>query len=149
MPAIFPKKQSISLFGDDISFTVLERCSLWTITAAIFCKLKVHGGWHAVHPSSYRRLCRFIFSTTWHCLRSFHPRYLTAISPNHPRNPSTYSPLPGACAPAIYTCGAPCNTYIYAFSSVSFTGYMNEQRHDSPRLRCTYEHTWTTRGELY
>ena len=48
-------------------------------------------------------MSRLTFSTTWHCLRSFHSRHLTAvmISPHHPRNPSTYSPLPGVCVPSI------------------------------------------------
>ena len=96
----------------------MERCVLWTITAAIFCKLKVHGDWHTVHPSSpYRKMCRLTFSTTWHCLWSFHLRHLTAVtmSPNHPRNPSTYSPHPGACVPAIAGTHAKLLVYIYIY----------------------------------
>ena len=32
--------------------------------------------------------------------------------------------------------------HIHAFSGVSFTGYMNELRHDSPRLSYTHMHTY-------
>ena len=39
--------------------------------------------------------------------------------------------------------------HIHTLSSVSFTGYMNELRHDSPRLSYTYTHTRANRGKRY
>ena len=62
-------------------------------------------------------MCRLTFSTTWHCLWSFHPRHLTAvtISPNDPRNPSIYSPLPGVCVPAITGTHAELLAIVYQY----------------------------------
>ena len=48
-------------------------------------------------------MCGVNVSTTWHCLWPLHPRQLLTaamISPNHLLDPTTPSPLPGACVPA-------------------------------------------------